>query len=149
MQNCLWKKGLVLGIIVLVVAAGLSPVVTAVDNDTRDDEPIDNSDVSEASDDYEEIITLIYAIGRITTVKRLLLFLREVKISPHLPFGGGGIKLFGWRRSNGGVEKYREYGNRGFVNVSRFRGFSLPGEKGDFIIGIAFGNIEYNLSTFP
>ena len=148
MNKGLFRKGLVFGIIMLLICVALSPVVTAVDNDTRDGEPVENSD-SEASDDYEEIITLIYAIGRITTVKRLLLFLREVKISPHLPFGGGGIKLFGLRRSNGGVEKYREYGNRGFVNVSRFRGFSLPGEKGDFIIGIAFGNIEYNLSTFP
>jgi len=147
MINSMFRKGLVFGIIVLFIGVGLSPVVTAVNSDTRDDEPKNISDVSEASDDYEEIITLIGGIGSITTVKRLGLFLREVNISPFIPFGGS-ISITGLRRSNGRVKIYHEIGNIGFVNVSRFRGFSLPREVGSYIIGIAFGDIEYNLSSF-
>ena len=149
MKIGLWKKGLVLGIILLFVGVGLSSVVIAFDNDTEaDDVPIGNSDDHKASDDYEEIITLIIGSGSITTEKRLLLFLREVTIRTGV-WGSGDISLFGLRLSNGHVEIYREWGNSGSVYVPRFRGLGSPEGYWGNLIGIAFGNIQNNLFYVP
>jgi len=151
MKKGLFRKGFVFGIIVLFIGAGLSLVVTAVENNIKNsDESIDSSNDSGASDDYKEIITLIGGTCRINSVKRLGLFLREVNISPYYLLGGGYIiSLNGLRRSNGRVEIYEEYANVGYVNVSRFRGLILQKKVGYFIIGIAFGDIEYKLYYIP
>ena len=143
------KKIVVFGIIFLFIGIGFSTVVTAYNNEINNSyKAIDSSNDSGASDDYEEIITLIGGIGSITLVKRLGLFLCEVRISTFIPFGGS-ISVTGLRRSNGHLEIFHEIGNMGYVNASRFMGFCLPREVGSYITGIAFGNIEYKITSLP
>ena len=98
-----------------------------------DDESIDNSEIG-ILDDYEEIITRISGDAHWDWIKRIGNFRGEIFF-----YSCGwcsGIDLFGLRRSNDGVEIYREF-NLDSVYVYEYIGFV------NFrITGIAIGNID-------
>ena len=143
MKHSFYRKRIVLGLIILFVGVGLSPVVKAFDNNLETVYvPIENSDDHKVSDDYEEIITLIIAHGDITSIKLSGLFLREVSIMTHV-WCEPGINLYGLRRSNGRVEIYQVTNLRGTVHIPRFRAFTYGIIFDSTITGIAFGNIDY------
>lgn len=146
MEIGLWKKGLVVGIIVLFVTVSLSPVVTAVNNKTEaDDEPLDNSDDIGTSDEYEEIITFITGYAWLDWIKRRGYFRGEVNLICYKQ--SSFIILFGFRRSESGIEFYNELIAEDIVYAYRFIGYSTGYSYYMFdpgILGIAIGNIEWS-----
>jgi len=143
MQIGLWKKGLVLGIILLFIAVELSPIILADDKNFKaDDEPIDNYDNYRTSDDYKEIITLI--IGNrawFDWIKRRGIFRGEVELGPVDWSHGGGIDLIGLGRYNGGLKIFTESVHS--VHAYRFIGFREFSDGPNTFFGFALGNIEW------
>ena len=130
----IWKKALVVGIIVLFIGVGIQP---ALANDVYiNKEKKENTDESGASDDYQEIITFIFGYAELNWIKRRGIFRGEILLY-RCPWCSG-IDLFGLRRSNGGVEIYQEH-DLDSVHVPRFIGLAFM----DFEWGIAIGNIEW------
>jgi hypothetical protein len=132
-KSILFKRTLVIGVIILFIGVGFK---SAFANDVYIiKETKENTDEIGISDDYHEIITWIDGSGDINWINRRGLFRGEVQI-----VGEGHpiptIRLHGYRFSNGDVEYY--YMSVFDVHLYFFRGFSI----GDFIFGIALGNIE-------
>jgi hypothetical protein len=144
MKYDLYKKGLVLGIIVLFIGISTIPEINAVDGDTDDliDKSINNFEIK-SFDDYEEIITLITGGGHINWIKRKGLFRGEILIET-CPWCKG-INLIGLRHSNGSIELFREYNlefpyGGPYLHIPSFIGWA----RGSGIEGIAIGDIDIN-----
>jgi len=139
MKKRLFRKGLVLGIILLFVAGSISPLVTAIDNVTEvKDEDVDNFNDSGTSDDYKEIITFISGGDNSEWINRKGFFRGEIFIYGGSPWGIP-IALWGLRLTNGKVEKYSMIEARS-VHAYFFRGFIFDGTQA---LGYALGNIDW------
>ncbi len=142
-NNKIWKKALVVGIIVLFIGIGIQP---ALANDVYiNKEKKENTDESGASDDYQEIITFIFGYGKMNWINRRGILRGEVETNKEIITV---LSLRGLRLSDSGVEKYN-ITEVGYVYAPRFIGFSgkLPYllSETDYYstIGLAFGNIEW------
>jgi len=127
------RNGLVFAIIILFVAVALSPFVTAVNNDIETDNEPRETTKKETSEEYEEIYTLIRGHGRFAWIKKKGILRGEIEVERITGFGGP--NLFGLRRSNGGVEIFRE---QNVIYVYAYDFIRLPMRW-----GIALGNIEW------
>ena len=141
MQKSVYRKGLVLGIIVLFIGIAIAPGITAVDNDIEErNETIYNSEIG-TSDDYKEIITFVRGEGHEKWIFRRGIFRGSLQIG----FCGRckGVELSGLRRSNGSIERYyhKVVPGEGGIKIPIFIGIVIPLS----ILGIAIGNIEYGM----
>ena len=92
------KNFLVVGITTLFLGIALSPVISAVNNDTddMDDKSSGNSEIG-TSEYYDEIITFIKGGGDLNWIERRGLFRGEVLLI--CCYQSGLINLSGYRRS--------------------------------------------------
>ena len=146
MKNTLFRKGLVVGIILLFVVVGFLSCVSSRDLSIynkkmlKDEiESIDNTKIR-ASDDFNEIITYIvsdWAGGN--WIKRRGIFRGEVTIfwKPWCEC----IDLYGLRFSNGKIERYQEL-SVNHVHIPHYIGYI--NFKHYKTRGIALGNIEWS-----
>ena len=132
-KRVLLYKTLVIGIILLFIGISISPVITAVYNDTEVNYKPRATSKKKSYDEYEEIITLIRGPGRFTWIEKKGILRGEIEIERITGFGGP--NLFGLRHSNGGRERYRE---ENVVYVRAYDFIRLPMRW-----GIALGNIDW------
>ena len=132
-KRVLLYKTLVIGIILLFIGISISPVITAVFNDTEVNYEPTVTSKKKSYDEYEEIITLIRGPGRFTWIEKKGILRGEIEIERITGFGGP--NLFGLRHSNGGRERYRE---ENVVYVRAYDFIRLPMRW-----GIALGNIDW------
>ena len=144
MPNKLFKKGLVVGIIVLLVGVSVLSSVSSKDVSVSNDLILkDNSEI-EPLDDCEEIITRIYAevwFDYIKTSGDGLIYSIEL-------WEGGArevyIKINGFKKPIYPFSQSYFNEKPTHVIAPRFTGLILPGGTVYYIvIGVAFGNIEW------
>jgi len=91
-------------------------------------------------DNNDEIITFISG----STFEGIAInrwgILRDVDI--YAIFGGTGLDIEGWKRNP--TERFF-YSGVNSIHASHFLGFSIPTKPTVFVIGIAFGNIEWSM----
>ena len=139
MQDNIFRKGLVLGIIALFVVVSISSVVTAIYNDSNTDyELMYKSKKYGKSDGYKEIITFISGGEDSNWINRNGFFRGEVKSESG---GSWGIPLHlsGLRQTNGRLERYSI--SVLYVHAYLFRGFIT---KDSQVYGYALGNIQWS-----
>lgn len=132
-ERVLLYRTLAIGIILLFIGISISPVISAVYDDTEVAYKPREILREEKSDEYEEIITLIRGPGRFAWIEKRGILRGEIEIERITGFGGP--NLFGIRHSNGGRERFREE-NVIYVHATDF--IRLPMRW-----GIAIGNIDW------
>ena len=140
-KNPVLYKSLVVGVIFLFLGVG---VQSAIPNELYiNKETKENTDESGASDDYQEIITIILGYGKMNWINRRGILRGEVETNKEIITI---LSLRGLRLSDSGVEKYN-ITEVGYVYAPRFIGFSARTIMIDVYstIGVAFGNIEWEL----
>ncbi len=144
------KKALVIGVILLFIGVGLSPVITAVDNDTDVDESYEKCEIR-ASDTHREIISFIeddcagVEIRGISLIHigvyRICLF-RHVEI---YTWGNRWIDLNGYKFPTKDDPEITFRVQAKQVIAPFFIGYYLPASPGcEYVRGIALGNIEWS-----
>ena len=126
-------KTLVVGVIFLFIGVGVQPSIISDNVDT------DNK----SSEEYKEIITYIIAMGfdvNLSWINKRGNYHGEAII--RLMGDHGGLKLYGFRWSNGKIVFFKE--NASYIHAYRFIGYYDMGEFGwPYIRGITLGNIAW------
>ena len=133
------------GIILLFIGIAVQPSIAICDTYTNDvDNELEGKSENGTHDEYKEIITFIKGFAELNWIKRRGYFRGEVNIT--WDTRPGRINLFGFRRSDSGIEYYNELITEGFVYINYFIGFSSGISFPEFapgILGIALGNIDW------
>ncbi len=127
------KKPLIVGIIMLFLSTACLPALASEGKHGL------VSPTTDQVDNNDEIITFISG----STFEGIAIhrwgIIRDVSI--YAIFGGTGLDIEGWKRNP--TERFF-YSGVNSIHAPRFLGFSVPTSPGVFVIGIAFGNIEWS-----